>query len=56
MKRTRDFSAYHIKRGRDGKVGIYLRAYNVRLATFNAGTRALQEQLRKLFDQHPSKP
>jgi hypothetical protein len=46
---------YRIDIGKDGKYGIYTRDYNCRLATFNANTHALQNQLRLLFD-HASLP
>lgn len=42
---------YEVRTGGDGKVGIYLREYNVRLATFNANTRAIQTRLKLLFDR-----
>lgn len=45
------WSDYEVRHGTDGKVGIYLRAYNVRLATFNANTTSLQLRLGKLFDR-----
>lgn len=44
------FEDYCIRVGDDGKPGIYLREFNVRLATFNANTQALQTRLSKLFD------
>lgn len=52
------FEDYCIRAGGDGKIGIYLRDYNVRLATFNANTNALQVRLAKLFDSaaEPPKP
>lgn len=45
------FEDYCVREGGDGKVGIYLREFNVRLATFNANTAALQLRLKKLFDK-----
>lgn len=44
------FEDYEVRVGGDGKMGIYLRAYNVRLATFNCNTVALQTRLRLMFD------
>lgn len=44
-----DFSKYEIRTGSDGKRGIYLKAYNVRMATFNANTAQLQEALEDIF-------
>jgi len=44
------FEDYEIREGKDGKVGIYLRKFNCRLATFNANTNALQLRLKKFFD------
>jgi hypothetical protein len=41
---------YEIRTGNDGKIGIYTRDYNVRLATFNANTHVLQTRLKLLFD------
>ena len=35
---------------KDGKWGIYLRAYNVRLATFSDNSDHLQKALTKMFD------
>ena len=35
---------------KDGKWGIYLRAYNVRLATFSDNSDHLREALAKMFD------
>jgi hypothetical protein len=45
------FEGYEVREGRDGRVGIYLTSYNVRLATFNANTHALQTRLKLLFDR-----
>lgn len=42
---------YEIRTGKDGKPGIYLRDYNVRLATFNCNTHALQVKLDLLFNR-----
>jgi hypothetical protein len=50
------FEDYCIRAGGDGKIGIYLRDYNVRLATFNANTNALQMRLAKLFESAISPP
>lgn len=50
------FKDYCIRDGGDGKPGIYLREYNVRLATFNANTAALQTRLKLLFDRAIAKP
>jgi hypothetical protein len=41
---------YEVRSGRDGKMGIYLRAYNVRLATFAANSSALQTALMVVLD------
>lgn len=41
---------YTVRTGTDGKTGIYLRAYNVRIATFNAGTEGCQRALQRVFD------
>lgn len=52
-----DFGPYCIRKGKDGKTGIYLRSFNVRLATFNANTKGLQIALEILFDQdYPHQP
>lgn len=45
------FADYEIRTGKDGKVGIYLRAYNMRLATFNANTHHAQTAFRALFER-----
>lgn len=50
-ERSNELETYTVRRGTDGKMGIYLRAYNVRCATFNANTETLQRTLGKLFDQ-----
>lgn len=49
-ERSDSLATYQVRRGTDGKVGIYLRDYNVRCATFNDNTHQLQSLLRKLFD------
>ena len=46
-----DFSKYEIRTGRDGKRGIYLKAYNVRIATFNANTAKFQDALNEIFEE-----
>jgi hypothetical protein len=51
-----DWDQYEIRTGKDKRVGIYLCEYNVRLATFNANTFALQTALAKLFDDAARKP
>lgn len=43
------FEGYELRRGGDGKMGIYLREYDVRLAVFNANTAELQSRLKLLF-------
>lgn len=40
---------YEIREGRDGNVGVYLRKYNVRCATFAPGSEALQDLLKELI-------
>lgn len=47
---------YEVRTGGDGKVGIYLREFNCRLATFNCNTTALQTRLAMLFDDAVAKP
>ena len=47
---------YEVRDGRDGKVGIYSRKYNVRLATFAANSHALRTLLKETFDQAASAP
>jgi hypothetical protein len=42
---------YEVRQGRDGKTGIYLRNYNVRLAIFNTNSNHLQNALAILFNQ-----
>jgi hypothetical protein len=42
--------SYTIRAGTDGKIGIYLRDYNVRLATFNSNTDHCQRALQRVFD------
>jgi hypothetical protein len=52
MKRDKpDWASYEVRNGTDGKVGIYTRDYNVRVATFNDNTDDLQARLKELFDQ-----
>lgn len=46
-----DLCAYDVRRGGDGKMGIYLRGYNVRLAIFNANSASLQTALLIVFDR-----
>jgi hypothetical protein len=46
-----DWASYEVRNGADGKVGIYTRDYNCRLATFSANTHALQVSLKEFFDQ-----
>jgi hypothetical protein len=50
-----EFADYEVRDGRDGRVGIYLREFNVRLAMFAANTHSLQVALGKLFNQHHAK-
>jgi hypothetical protein len=50
-----DVSDYEVREGRDGKMGIYLRRYNIRIATFAADSAPLDELLGKLFDAAASK-
>lgn len=45
------FKPYEVRVGKDGKVGIYTRDFNVRLATFNVNTTALQTRLKLLFER-----
>jgi hypothetical protein len=48
---------YEIREGRDGNVGVYLRKYNVRCATFAPGSEALQDLLKELiWDAQDSPP
>ncbi len=42
--------AYQVRTGTDGKAGIYVRGYNVRLAVFNQNSEQLQQALAKVFD------
>jgi hypothetical protein len=49
-EKSNDLASYDVRVGRDGKVGIYLRDYNVRLATFAVNSHALRELLKKTFD------
>lgn len=46
-----DASEYEIRTGSDGITGIYLRRYNVRVATFSAGSDHLQRCLMNFFDR-----
>lgn len=51
-KRLKDwFDPYEVRVGGDGKVGIYTRDFNCRLATFNANTHVLQTRLRLFFQK-----
>lgn len=51
LKPRKDWAAdYEIRVGKDGKPGIYLRDYGVRLAIFNANTYYLQRRLSRIFD------
>lgn len=50
----REPEKYEVRRGDDGKMGIYLRAYNVRLAVFNVNSAKLQKTLTSFFTE--SKP
>jgi len=48
-----EFADYCVRPGfNDESVGIFLRDYNVRVATFSANTFALQTKLAALFDKH----
>jgi hypothetical protein len=38
-----------IRRGKDGKIGIYSREFNIRYATFNANTYHLQLALKRVI-------
>lgn len=49
--KTSGLEAYEIRRGGDGKVGIYTRGYDVRMATFNANSASLQRALKGVFDR-----
>lgn len=49
MKRKADWADYEVRTGSDGKPGIYLRDFNLRLATFNANTAHIQIILAELF-------
>lgn len=49
MSKRSKLADYEIRTGADGKIGIYLRAYNVRMATFNSNSRTLQALLSQLF-------
>lgn len=42
---------YEVREGKDGKTGIYLRHYNVRLAVFNANSHCLITALQEVFDE-----
>lgn len=44
------FENYEVRVGDDGKPGIYTRGYNVRLATFNRNTAAIQTRLKLMFN------
>lgn len=55
-RRASPFDSYEVREGRDGKVGIYTRDYNCRLATFNANTFHLQTALKALFDRAHKPP
>ena len=48
---TQWFEGYEVREGRDGRMGVYLTSFDVRLATFNANTHALQTRLKLLFDR-----
>jgi len=50
-----ELSRYTVRKGSDGNYGIYLRTYNVRLATFSANTAELQRTLQKIFDNAAKK-
>lgn len=56
MGNVMKLSDLEIRTGGDGKQGIYLRAYNVRLATFNANTRSLQKLLADLIKRASREP
>jgi len=45
-----ELGSYCVRRGKNGKAGIFLRAYNVRLATFETGSEQLQELLENMLD------
>lgn len=49
-KLNNPWSNYEVREGSDGKPGIYLRDFNVRLATFSDNSFALQTKLAELFD------
>jgi hypothetical protein len=50
MKDKIDLGSFVVRTGKDGKRGIYLRAYNVRMATFNDGAEQLADHLEFLCD------
>lgn len=52
------FADYEIRTGKDGKVGIYTKDFNCRLAVFNDNTHCLQQALAKACGQAdiPEKP
>lgn len=50
-RKSQWFEDYEVRAGGDGKLGIYLREYNVRLATFNANTTELSTRLKLLFNR-----
>jgi len=42
---------YEIREGTHGQMGIYPRAYNIKLATFVPNSKNLQTALRRVFDK-----
>lgn len=56
MSRKTELAKYEIRSGPDGTRGIYLRAYNVRLAKFNANSTTLQRALASVFEQAAREP
>lgn len=45
------FKDFEVRIGGDGKAGIYLRSYNVRVAVFNSNSSAIQTRLKLLFER-----
>lgn len=43
-------ATYDVRLGSDGKVGLYTKGFNVRVATFSPGSGPVQELLKELIE------
>ena len=50
-ERKRGLAGYEVRLGSDGKWGIYLRSYNVRVAVFARSSADIREELTAVFDR-----